>query len=482
MSADETPVSIDLRTLAVAARERWRSIAIGGAAGVLIAAGVVVFATPRFDGRAMMLIRTETMDPTSLIAGRMGPLGDFLPTLGGGSEEGIATELALLGSRAVLGSVVDSLRLQAVPKSPDRIPPTRIVDSMRLRERFAPATVTLEAGANRLEQGTVWASAPGEVRLLDREDAIDDLDDRLTVKRAAGDAVEILYQARDSTTAAAVPNLLSAVYMARRRTVDRGVNQRRLEFLNAKADSVRDDLRSSADVLASVAQQGAAGANPEIAAQALAEETGRVEARLGELRAAERSLDSLIVAVQSRRADPRVLAGFPDFLRSPALSDLMSQITRTETERTILLGRVPESSPQVRSLTAARDSLVAQVLPIATAFRSSLARQRESAQRDLGALRAQAARLPRSAAAFAKEQAEVGRLAQLNVGMGAQVLEARLAALLEGGDVRLIDEAVVPRRVTFPRPLPTFAAGLAFGLALGAVAAMFGLGAPPSRA
>src|SRR5205823_6252263 len=98
----------------------------------------------------------------------------------------------------------------------------------------------------RLPEGVVWAKQHADVKLFDREDAIDDLSDRLTVRKIGGGAVEITYRARDSVTSAAVPNLMTAVYMIRRKTVDRGLNQRRLEFLAAKADSVRTDLRRSA--------------------------------------------------------------------------------------------------------------------------------------------------------------------------------------------------------------------------------------------
>jgi len=63
----------------------------------------------------------------------------------------------------------------------------------------------------------------------------------------------------------------------------------------------------------------------------------------------------------------------------------------------------------------------------------------------------------------------------MNVGMGAQVLSARLAALAEGGDVRLIDEAVAPRRVTFPRPVPTIVIGLVGGVIAGLVIVFLGV-------
>ena len=485
MTAEPVPLVIDLHVVASTLRRRALLVVLGVVGGGLLAAAILLFATPRFDGRAMMLIRTSSVDPTSMVKDKLGNLGELMPSslgLGGGSEEEMATELALLQSRAVVGAVVDSLRLEIIPRSPSRVPPTSIVDSVRLIDRFKPVKTSIVAGPNRVSQAIVWAKRGADIKLLDREDAIDEVVSRLDVKKIGGGAVEITYRARDSVTARQVPNLLSAVYMVRRKTVDRGLNQRRLEFLAAKADSVRGDLRRSADVLADVAARSGSGAAPDIAARALAEETGSLEAKLSELRASEAALDSVVSLVPGRTVDPRRLAGIPDLLRAPALNDLISQVAKVETDRTLLLANRPETSPQAVALAHARDSLLAQLLPIATQYRQSLARQRASIERDLGVLHAELARLPGQTAAVAKEQAELARLSAMNVGMGTQVLSARLAALAEGGDVRVIDEAVSPRRVTFPRPLPTIALCLAGGAVVGFVLALFGVPlAAPTR-
>jgi tyrosine-protein kinase Etk/Wzc len=477
MTAEAIPLAIDLAAVAAVLRRRVLAAAAGVLLGALVAAAILWLVPPRFDGRAMILIRTSAPDASAMIRNRLGALAELMPSsldLGGGAEEELATELALLQSRAVLGAVVDSLRLEVVPRSPSRVPPAAMIDSLRFSSRFAPVKRTLRPGANRLPEGMVWARYGGDVKLFDREDAIDELAKRLSLRKTGGDAVEIGYSARDSNTAAEVPNLVAAIYMARRKTVDRGLNQRRLEFLVAKADSVREDLRRSADALAGVAERNGTGAAPDIIAKALADQIGTLEAKLSEIRAGEVSLDSLVDAVRVRHVDARLLAGFPDLLRSPALNDLISQIAKVETDRTVLLASRTATSPQAVALASARDSLAAQLLPIASAYRQSLARQRQSVERDLAALQTQLGRLPGEAAAIVKEQAEVTRLSQLNAGMGAQVLEARLAALAEGGDVRLIDAAVMPRRVAFPRPLPTIAVCLAVGLLAGVAVALFG--------
>lgn len=486
MTVEAVPFVIDLRVAADVLRRRALVILGGILFGALVAGAILLFVPPRFDGRAMMLIRTSAgLDPTAMVKDKMGALSELMPSslgLGGGSEEELATELALLQSRAVLGAVVDSLSLEVVPKQPDRVPASAIVDSVRLTGRFKPVKVPLVAGVNRFPNATIWAKQSGEIKLLDREDAIDEVAERLSVRKAGGGAVEITYRGRDSISAARVPNLVSAVYMVRRKTVDRGLNQRRLEFLAAKADSVRGDLRRSADILADVSKRSGAGATPEIEGRALAEQTGALEARLSELKASEAALDSFVNASGQRGFDPRRLAGVPDLLKSPAVNELVSQMAKVETDRTVLLATRPETAPQAIALARARDSLAGQLMPLATSFRQSLARQRASIEHDLAILHDQISRLPGQAAAVAKEQAEMTRLAAMNAGMGAQVLTARLAALAEGGDVRLIDEAVSPRRVTFPRPLPTIALGLVGGAIVGFVLALIGVPlAAPSR-
>jgi uncharacterized protein involved in exopolysaccharide biosynthesis len=487
MTAEAVPFVIDLHVAASALRRRAIFVLGGIIVGGLVAVGILSFMTPRFDGHSMMLIRTSAgLDPSSLVKDKLGALSELMPSNLGlsNSDDDLATELALLQSRAVLGAVVDSLRLEVIPREPSRIPAIAIIDSMKLAGRFKPIKVPIRAGPNRFAQGTIWARESGEVKLLDREDAIDEVAERLVVRKTGGGAVDIGYRARDSVTAARVPNLVAAVYMVRRKTVDRGLNQRRLEFLAAKADSVRGDLRHSADVLADVSARSGAGASAEISGRALAEETGALEARLSEIRASEAALDSIVNLRGGHSVDPRRLAGVPDLLRSPAVNDLVAQIAKVETDRTVMLASRPETSPQVVALEQARDSLMGQLMPIATSYRQSLARQRVSIERDLKGLYAQIARLPGQTAAVAKEQAEVARLSAMNVGMGAQVLSARLAALAEGGDVRVIDEAVSPRRVTFPRPLPTIALCLVGGAIAGLVLALLGvpLVAAPNRA
>ena len=168
MTDEPVPFVIDLRAVAGAVRRRALIVVLATIVGGLAATAVVLFATPRFDGRAMMLIRTSSSDPTSMVKDRLGALGELMPSnlgLGGGTEEELATELALLQSRAVVGAVVDSLRLEIIPRSPDRVPATAVVDSVRSVVRFKPVKL---AHCRRREQ-TPTGDGLGQARRRDQD-------------------------------------------------------------------------------------------------------------------------------------------------------------------------------------------------------------------------------------------------------------------------------------------------------------------------
>ncbi|OYV74320.1 MAG: hypothetical protein B7Z72_00425 [Gemmatimonadetes bacterium 21-71-4] len=308
MNAEPAPIVFDLRAAALLVARRWRRVALGVALGAVAAAGILLFVRPRFDGHALLLIR-QFPEAGGQIQSKMNLVSQLAPgLLGGDADQELATELALLQSRSALGVVVDSLRLQVHPRSPGRVPPASLVDSLALPDRFAPVKFTLVAGANTRSQGTLYASKAGAgayVRLVDRENAIDDLLRRLSVVKVGGDVVQITYAARDSITAAQVPNLIAQVYMQRRKTVDRGLNQRRLEFLAARADTVRRDLRRAVDSLARLQQESGAGVSAEISAKGMADQLATVQAQLAQLRASYGALDSLIFAARPAAAHAR---------------------------------------------------------------------------------------------------------------------------------------------------------------------------------
>jgi uncharacterized protein involved in exopolysaccharide biosynthesis len=479
----EASDEIDLLGLTRTLVARWWWPVLGAIVGAVGAVLVLWLVPAKFEGSARVLIRTA-LDPAAGLRSRLGPIAELAPSaLGGGKAEEIDTELEILASRTVIGAVVDSLRLQVRMLQPARRPPAEFIDSVHLVGRFTPRVVELHGGVNVLPEGTIWVrpsrNTALHVRIYDREESIDNFDDALEVKQRGGDVVGIRYRANDSLTVAEAPNLLVTTYLARRRTVDRGVNQRRLEFLMSTVDSVESDLRDSGRELRT-SQEKEGLVDPAISGKALLDQFALLEGTVSQLRAEEQSLDTILSASTRVGFDPRRLAGFPALLKSPAINELVNQLSNLQLNRGTMLGRLTADAAEVRALNGVSDSLTRQLLPLAQTYRESLRRQREALAADVTRLRVRLEQLPRQAEALQSGRTAVERLTRLDLGMGSQVLEARLAAITEGGDVRILDAAVPPRKVAFPRTLMTLAIGVAAGLALGVILALL-TAAPASR-
>lgn len=435
-----------------------RRVLQGLAAGVAAAAIILVAWPPRFEGRATLLVRTAP-STSSMLRGQLGGLADLAGgSLRVGAEAGeLATEIGLLRSRALLGFVVDSLRLQL---RSGRTPSLHDAPLDLPAGRFAPRIIDL--GGRR-------------ARLVDREDAIDDLQRRLTVEESGGDLLEIKYAGRDSLSAAAAVNLLTARYMDDRRTVDRSVNQRRVEFLDRQVDSVRRALTAATATLRDV-QQRSGVLSLEVTGQGLAQQVAGLTQEIATLDAESEALDSLLASVAD--LDSRRVAGFPSLLRSPAVNEIVTRMAQVQSEREVLLVEFTPSAPRVRAMDRSLEDLRSQLIPLARTYAAGLGRQRLSLAERVDRVQGMAPGVARAGEGLLNAEAEVKTLASLLLATSGQRLDARLAAIGEGGLVRIVDAAVIPRRPTFPRPVPTLLVGFVAGMVLGLVGALWSVSRP----
>src|SRR5690606_35205723 len=175
------------------------------------------------------------------------------------------------------------------------------------------------------------------------------LNDRLEVEEPGGDIAELGFRAGDPVTAAAVPNTMVELFLARRRTTDRGVNQRRYEFLLAREDSIATELRRAEAALRT--QQESSGViDPMLVGET---ELGRVVELQGEhetLGIEARTLRQILAQNREGSWAVRDLAAFPTFLNNPAINQLLGQLMEVETERTRLLERRTERDPEIEAL------------------------------------------------------------------------------------------------------------------------------------
>ena len=465
--------------------------------GGLLALLIILFAPRRFDGAASAVVRTPP-DAASSLLSRVGDAAGGAAALLGGGAAGttLETEIQILGSHAVGGAVVDSLLLQVEVRGLHPVAATSVVRATRLPGSFKhfDVHVGLENSQYRVSGDGFNARVPagGDVatphgvislragipsdltlRIYDREDAIKRTATALSVGKAGGEVLRVGYRASDSVTAAAVPNAIMAIYLARRKTSDRGVNARRVEFLSAQLDSAAGQLSGAEDALRRFQEKSGVIDAPAMGKLGL-ERAAELRKDAGGLQVEQGALDQLLEKVTSGQSTPRELVAYPSFLRSTGINELLKQLSELETERTRLLERRLDSDPEVVALTRSIANVEGQLLPLGRSYSAALRRQRADVDGQLNAMMTALSGFPSAAESSARLLREVLRLGQVYAALQGQLVQARVSAISEGGDVRALDVAVPPKRVSFPEPILTSALGLGSGLVLGILVAIVG--------
>ena len=487
--------TIDLADVVRSLRRGWRTVAGYTLAGVLASLAVLLFAPKQYEGTATVVLRAaQPLSPLARL-GAGAALGSGAAALAG-IPTPLETELQILQSGAVAERVIDSLRLQARVKSPAGVAPWRLLEDIRLPHSFRKQSVTVQrqgdgryrvraasvdtvvaAGtAVRLLDGTVVLRdtalpASFEFQLLDREDAVERFSKRFSVGKAGGEVARLTYAADDSLTAALVPNIALAEYLARRKTTERGVNQHRVEFLVTQMDSTEQELTGAERALRRF-QESSGVIDATVVGKIELERGADLRKELTAVEIESGAISQLLDQVANGTMERRQLAAFPTFLKGSALNELITQLNLLEADRQKLLERRTPQDPEVVALTQSIASIEAQFVPQAQAYAISLQRRRTDLTAQLDTLRQQLGLLPGAAESGNRLAANVLRLNAVYAGLQAQLVEARLGAIGEGGEVHQLDVATAPKKPSFPRPAITLGAGLGAGLLVGVVAAL----------
>lgn len=488
--------TIDLGDIPVALRRGWRWI-VAGVVGGLLLAGVATLLLPvRYEGLASVLLRSGAQ-PASGFGGSDSEgilsLGGLANVLSG--VTGFDTELEILTSRSVMGAVVDSLGLQATVGEPDATAPTGIFAAASWDPDLRDGVYQFERAGDVYRvsgPGATGPATPGEpyrlagsvftlrteglpdqfgIELVDRQDAIDQFEERLDAEQARGDVAELTFHAPDPHTAAAAPNALVTQYLVHRRITDRGINQRRYEFLAAHTDSTREELARAEQALRR--QQEESGVfDPAMFGETELERGLELGAELDAVEVEARAFRDVLAEASSGTLSPRSLAAYPTFLSNPAINNLLSRLQTLETERTALLDRRTERDPDVMVLDEQIEQLEGQLVSLSRSYLDGLNQQRAELRAELARYGAVLDQLPAQAEAHYRAERQVRRLSETLVALQTQLVQARLAAIGEGGEVRQIDMAVPPEDPAFPKPLLNLAIGLIGGLMFGMVGAL----------
>ena len=494
-SADSAEASLDLAEIWRATRRGWRFVLVWTLAGLAIGFAIESFWPRSFEGRASVLLRTGNDGGTSFLS-RIGVPSEVTTGLMGTAVKSpLETELQLLQSRSLISEASDSIGLQVRLRSPLGVPSSRFVaphdypGSFKKRRftftRTSPGEYRVESGSFNLTASpgktvklpvatiTLRDSLPDafEIEILDHEDMLKRTIKRLAVQKSGGEVAALVFQEADSVTSAAVPNLLVTLYLRERRTVDKGINQRRYEFLTVQGDSLNRQLLAAQHVLRK--QQEASGVlDPEESGKAILEADFKLRDQLESVVVEQVALNDLIPQVSSGKIDARRLAAYPSFLKSPGINDLLAQLGKLEAERAVLLQQRTENEPNVAGRTAGIKVIEAQLLPLANTYAAALAKQRAELERERDSFDRRLESLPGTAESALTLQRDVKRLTSTELAVQAQRLEARLAAIGEGGDARQVDVAEPGKKPAFPTPVISYGVGGGAGLVLGVIAAL----------
>lgn len=485
--------AVDLRELTAALRHGAPWIAGCVAAGLALAWGVNTFAGRSYEGKATLLLRSAPAGAVAALGGKDGGSAGGLASVLGMSSA-FDTEKEILTSRSVIGAVVDSLGLQATVTEPAGTPLARVVSSASWPAEMEDAGRTYvfsrkgdgyavdgPGAPETARPGVPFAVAGGRVtlaagelpeaftlRVVRREAAIDRVHRKLTVEGKGGDVAELAFEAQDPATAAAVPNALMGLYLARRKTTDRGVNQHRYEFLTHHTDSIAGAL-AQAEAALRAHQQRTGVLDAQLSARTEVEQSMELRSALEELRTDSRGLRE-ILAEPTPSIDR--LAGYPPLMRAPAFHSLTNQRVELGRRITELRERRTERDPDMAVLLQQSRDIEAEMTSFARSYLRGLDAQEAEVQRALGGYEGSLATLPAAAEEGNRLQREVKRLSETLVALQTQMVQTRLAAIAEGGDVRPVDRAVEPRRPSFPIPVLSYGVGMVGGLFFGIAAAV----------
>lgn len=459
---------------------------------------------PIFEGRATIHVSKDRAEDTNL---------EFLSKIV--SAEDVETEMALLRARSVAEATVDSLSLQVQilePTGLSRSSLFSVVSAGRgtIRGRYvfqregSVYVITDSDGreVGRVERGEpvvfndtqlALASPPSEggedfpdfveISIHPFYEAVENLSRALAVGRLYRDAsvISVSYQGTDPGMVRDVPNMVASVYIQHRRTAKKSEATSTVNFLRGQIETYTTQLQDAEQQLLAF-QQGEQVVNIQAEGAEQVRRLVDAQAQRDDLQSELESLDELLAQIDSVEAHPgslddrrnpyRRLAAFPTFLQNQAVTSLMSDLNRLETERADMATRRTPNHPDMVALQRSIDQLEDQLYQLARNYRNSLQSRLATTQERLKAFGSQLEQIPEKALQEARLTRQQKVLEQVYTLLQNRLKEAEIAQAVVPGDVRIVDRAILPLRPVRPRKTRSLALALFFGAIVGTGASM----------
>ncbi len=474
---------------------RNRGLVLGAIAlTVAVSAVITALSTPIY--RSATSIRIEERRTGGL------PAASLLSTLSGGSE--IETEMEVLRSRSLAEDVVDALDLNLVVVEPVEVPRQVLLTGLRVSRDAAPAEYRLEREGGerfRIENRTTGAElgtvAPGEAVAVDGvrfaltpeallheeihleaiefDVAVSDLRHATEVERPNREAsiVIVAYEGPDSYLVRDIPNAMARQFITRRNTVQKTEARSTVEFLRNQIDTIAVQLVAAENALQSF-REGELVVSLQAEANARVGHLADFQAERDATAAERSALAGLLAEVRaSATGTPsgpspyRRLVAFPTLFRNSTATHLLGALTELENQRAQLLNRRTARDPDVEVLTGRIHEIEEQLRVLATTYLQGLTNQVTSLEETLDRIGVQLERIPAREIQYARLQRQTNVLEQIYTLLQTRLKEAEIARAVDDASVRVVDDALAPRRPIRPRKTLNVALAVFFGLVLG---------------
>lgn len=477
-------------------RDWWLILAILATVTVL----AVVFTrrqTPVYQSGATLLFQEEDR-PISL----MTELDPRQPGGGGG----IDTDMAVLRSRMLAQSVVDSLALNVWLLEP-AVPREQVFQKVETVDSVAPATYELvrgETGSYLLQRDEenssvpvqrgivpgrpVWVNglsftlSPSLARsrtprvrfaVTSERNAASGLLARLIVSRPdpKAEIVAVQYRSPDPVLAAIVPNVVAATFIRYKQQTGEAKTGNTVEFLREQVAAYARELRAAEDRLQQFREQSQIVSLEDEATEQVTR-LAELQARRDQINTEAAALRRLLTEAESgsgssdRGISYRRLASFPAFFSNKAVQDILSSLMELENERGRLLVRRTTENLDVRGVDQRIGELENQLYQMARSYLSSLDTQRGSMDAELAQFGQQLELIPAREIHFARLARERELLGSMYTLLQTRLKEAEIQNAAHGGTVRVLDPALIPQGPISPRPLYNLLIALILGLVL----------------
>ncbi len=477
-------------------RHRWIIAAfaiLGGAAGATYSLRTM----PTYESAATIRIQERQLDLSAV----------YRTMSAGIPASDLATEMEVLGSRALREAAAGTLGLQVYLIAPERVSRQEILSGVTIDSTAVLTSYRLVRTADKRFQitladsgrqvGTTEADGtfqqPGvSFKLLPRAldfselvigvqsftSAVDGLSDGVTVTQPRRDAyiVTLAFATTDSLLARDVPNAITAQYLARRQSNKTEDARNSVKFLKEQLGRVSTELQVAEESFRSFKETRQV-LDPQVQTSS---EVGRLVAKESERSSVEAERAALakslsgIEGTDASDADNAAryqqLAGLPFFLKNTAASTLLSTLMTAQAERAALVGRTARD-PDAEVLDAKIRDLRGQLYSITNTYLEGLGNQVTSMNQQLTQFQRQLDSIPSKELQFGRLDRRVKALEEVYSLLQGRLQEAEIAEASKDVSVQVVDTAEAPDGPSSPNvPLNTMIA-LALGLLLGLVAA-----------